>query len=124
VEVTTIDPRTPQPLQQDPIRLAAAEPVPAELPEPLTIPEVVQASASMPGLFLQVGAFGNIDNAQRLKNRLETELQTAVLVEQHHKDNIPIYRVRVGPIESREVYDQLAHRLTGMGFPETRLVMQ
>jgi rare lipoprotein A len=95
-----------------------------ELPEPLPTAEVVMAKPETSGLFLQVGAFGNVDNAHRLKSRLETELDTGVRVEQHQLADTPIYRVRLGPIASVEMCDHLTTRLQGMGLPGARLVVR
>ncbi len=135
VEVKTIDPRT-----HEPTRIQVAEtvnPHPPEAkslpalqtleqhsPEPKALGEVAPTKPELPELFLQVGAFGNVDNAHRLKSRLETELQTGVLVEEHNNAQSSVFRVRVGPIASIELCDQLTNRLNGMGIPEARLVVR
>lgn len=135
VEVKTIDPRDHEPTT---IQVAetihphtpATKPLPTlkalepHLPEPKSAAEAVPAKPELSGLFLQVGAFGNADNAHRLKSRLETELQTGVLVEEHNNANTPVFRVRVGPIASVELCDQLTNHLNGMGIPGARLVIR
>jgi rare lipoprotein A len=136
VEVETIDPAAVPPEPE--VRLASVEPRPAPAPElsvpfepppstalePSPLTEVVQKKLESPGLFLQVGAFGNADNARRLKSRLETELKTGVMVEQHQLADTPIYRVQVGPIASIELCDHLTARLNDMGLPGARLVVR
>lgn len=104
--------------------LVEVEAIDPGIPEPKSDPPLMQAQGELPGLFLQVGAFGNQLNAHRLRNRLETALQTAVLIKQHNLAANPIYRVQVGPIASVELCDQMADRLTGLGVPETRLVIR
>ncbi len=104
--------------------LVEVEAIDPSIPEPKSDPPVIQAQEELPGLFLQVGAFGNELNAHRLRNRLETALQTAVLIKQHNLAASPIYRVQVGPIASVELCDHLADKLTGLGIPETRLVIR
>jgi rare lipoprotein A len=135
VEVKTIDPRDHEPTMIQVAKTTeshtpAAKPLPApealkpRLPEPKSVVEAVPAKSELSGLFLQVGAFGNADNAHRLKNRLETELKTGVLVEEHNNANTPVFRVKVGPIASVELCDQLTNRLSGMGISEARLVVR
>jgi rare lipoprotein A len=140
VEITTIDPSAPpaepqirlasndplpsSPLISPPADKATDEPAQSRLLEPSPPMEVIEAQNEASGLFLQVGAFGSADNAHRLKNRLETELKTGVLVEQHKLADAPIYRVQVGPIASVELCDDLTTRLNGMGLPGARLVVR
>ena len=138
VEVATINPEAaplPEPQsqiaaigQQQSMPLEASAPLiesePTDPLEPTPLTEVLTAKPETAGLFLQVGAFGDVDNAQRLKNRLETELKTDVLVEQHQFADAPIYRVQVGPIASVELCDHLTTRLTDMGLTGARLVVR
>ncbi|MEN8167996.1 MAG: septal ring lytic transglycosylase RlpA family protein [Pseudomonadota bacterium] len=104
--------------------LVEVEAIDSSLPEAKSDPPLIQVEGELPGLFLQVGAFGDELNAHRLRTRLETELETAVLIRQHSATSSPLYRVQVGPIASVELCDQLADRLTGLGIPETRLVIR
>jgi rare lipoprotein A len=138
VEVQTIDPVVPLPAPQ--IRMAAAETSLTDPhDEPATAVETPQSEPHEPSataggdlaaqpeasaFFLQVGAFGNIDNAHRLKNRLETELKTGVLVEPHRLVDAQLYRVQIGPITNIELCDHLTTRLNGMGIPGVRLVVR
>ena len=135
VEVEAIDPNAPRPEQQT--QLAATEALPATPPvspadkpvpsmphEPSPAKAVIQAQSEVSRLFLQVGAFGNVDNAHRLKSRLETELKTDVMVEQLKLADALIYRVQVGPIANQALCDDLTTRLNGLGLPDARLVVR
>ncbi len=103
VEVEAIDPRTP-------------EPKPAARP--------IQAQSGLPEIFLQVGAFGSEQNANRLKSRLQTELNADVLIQQALASEPPLFRVQIGPIASIELCDHLADKLSGLGLPESHLVIR
>jgi len=130
VETSASEPLEPMEaleIQQSPLpdRTAAVAGTPISIPvEPEASVEVIKAKSAPPGLFLQVGAFGNVDNADRLKSRLETELKTGVLVEPHQLADTPIYRVQIGPIASIELCDHLTTRLNDMGIPGVRLVVR
>ena len=129
VEVAAIDPRQMEPTaprlpQPTAIQSVATNDVDSAPFELATIQTVVKEKPELPGLFLQVGAFGDVANARRLKSQLESELQMDVWVEQHKIADAPIYRVRVGPIASVELCDHLTNQLNGMGIPETRLVVR
>jgi rare lipoprotein A len=84
----------------------------------------MQAAAELPEIFLQVGAFGNQQNAHRLKDRLQSALNTAVLVQEAVSTDQPMYRVQIGPIANIELCDHLADKLVSLGIPETRLVIR
>ena len=86
----------------------APEAAPIEVaPPPLSFPGafVVRLEA---GEFLQVGAFTRQRNAQRSKSRLLEVVQLPVRIDSAENDGNPIYRVRVGPIQSPEVLSALA----------------
>jgi rare lipoprotein A len=104
VEVTAIDPTIPKPSVK---------------PEG---PKLVKKG--LPEIFLQVGAFGNANNAQQLKKRLETELQTPVQIETLNRPQQAVYRVRVGPIASVELCDFYSQKLARLGLEESHLVIQ
>jgi rare lipoprotein A len=100
VEVTAIDPRQPAP------------PPPAQ---PIAPRE--------PRYFLQVGAFGDPGNAQRLHQRLSGLLSEPVSIQHHGRPNSPIYRVRIGPLASVEKADSLTAELRRMGVEQPRVVL-
>lgn len=105
VEVTAIDPSKPAPA----VEPKAAKPV---------------LSKGLPELFLQVGAFGSADNADRLKQRIEEQLQVSVLIEETTGSTQPVYRVQVGPIASVELADHLTQRLDQLGIQNPHVVIR
>ena len=108
VEVSAIDPSTPQPI---------VEPQPVQ---PIEAP----AKRGLPELFLQVGAFGSASNAGRLKQRLEEQLQVNVLIDEGAAQTAPVYRVQVGPIASVELADHLTQRLAQLGINDPHVVIR
>lgn len=71
--------------------------------------------ASSAGLYAQVGAFGVLENARRLRDLLSGTGIDAVNIQSDLRNATPMYRVRIGPIQSVEAYDSLVDRLHQLG---------
>ncbi len=104
VEVRAIDPTAPAP-----VRLAPA-------PRSKPMPRV--------GMYLQVGAFADRDNALRLKTRLHSVADTGVLISEVLKGRQPFYRVRLGPLNSVEEADRLVDTLAHIGINDSHVVVE
>lgn len=105
VEVVNLDPNSPlQPVKTKPVKLRKGN--------------------MLPELFLQVGAFGSSENAQRLKKKLEEHLKTGVLIEDNEHPERPVYRVQVGPIASVELADHLSQQLAKLGIADPHVVIR
>lgn len=79
------------------------------------------AQAPPPALYVQVGAFADQNNAQRVLERLHTGGLSSAFILAPPDGNPPLYRVRLGPISTVPEFDQLAARLKGLGYPDARL---
>lgn len=101
VEVRGIDPG--QPLQ--------------ELPPPAVV------TGGHPGIYLQVGAFADADNADRLAQRLRQANLGAVQVSAAVINGKQVRRVRVGPLASVDRADQVSARIEGMGLPRPQVAV-
>jgi rare lipoprotein A len=102
VEVEAINPSAPkQPM------LAAREP----------------AAHQGSSLFLQVGAFSNRDNAQRLSSKLQNARIGDIHIMEASNASGPIYRVRIGPLDSVDEADLLSSTLVSKGFTSTQVVI-
>ncbi|MDW2982868.1 MAG: septal ring lytic transglycosylase RlpA family protein [Rhodanobacter sp.] len=101
VEVRGIDPA--QPLQ--------------ELPPPTVV------TSGHPGIYLQVGAFADADNADRLAQRLRQANLGAVQVSAAVINGKQVRRVRVGPLASVDRADQVTARIEGMGLPRPQVAV-
>lgn len=89
-----------------------------EAPEPVTTEEQAAPTEAPPpptgDWFVQVGSFGNPDNARGLRERLEDHGYQA-LISEYEAGETPLHRVRVGGFADREaaeaVLDELQQRM-------------
>ena len=72
-------------------------------------------------LYIQIGAFADPVNAQRVLDRLQSNGIAQVFSVANDSSGRTLRRVRIGPIATVEQFDALAARLTALGFPEARL---
>jgi rare lipoprotein A len=78
-----------------------------------------RAEASAQGIFLQLGAFANLDNAENLKNHLSDALEwLADAIHIHEADNL--HRLQLGPYPTRAAAEFMAQRIQeGLGYTPT-----
>ena len=105
VVIRVIDPRNPQAHKQ---RIAKQQTTPRT------------ESLKNPRIYIQVGAFGNPDNATRLRQRLEGHLQRNIRIE----NGGHVHRVQIGPLASVEIADQVVDRLEDIDIYETQLLLR
>ena len=93
-------------------------------------PEPVQKSSAEPApparntVYVQVGAFGDRDNAaRRYRLLLDNGIEQAFVHEETDRDT-RLYRVRIGPIDGVEQYDRVVAELSRLGIAETHLVTE
>jgi len=115
VEVRAIDPAHPE---DTPAPVAAAAP----LREPGAANPVPVPGAS-PAIYLQVGAFSDATNAERLAQRLRAANLGQVQVLQLQSNGQSIRRVRVGPLPDAERADEVARRIEAMGLPAPQVAV-
>jgi rare lipoprotein A len=110
-------------LQQPPQGAPGPEPVivpPPVVAEPAGAGSLVLAPQDL-SLYIQVGAYGDPGNANRVLARLQAAGMPRALVQAINSNGRALQRVRIGPIASVADYDQLAARLATLGFPDARL---
>jgi len=101
---------------------AAQGQVPAPAPAPTPAPPPGAPSpAQTVALYIQVGAYRDEGNAQRVVRRLQDSGVPHVFSLAQAAQPRPLRRVRIGPIATVEEFDQLAARLATLGYPEARL---
>lgn len=71
-------------------------------------------------VYLQVGAFRNKANAERLKQRLTVCLHTPVNIA-HPSSDTQLYRVKVGPIKDMATADNITRQLKNLGISSNRI---
>jgi rare lipoprotein A len=79
------------------------------------------AQTPPPALYVQVGAFSDQNNAQRVLDRLHTGGLSSAFILSPPDGKPLLYRVRLGPIGTVPEFDQLAARLRVLGYPDARL---
>ena len=80
------------------------------------VPSVRMAEAATRGYFVQVGAFSQATNAERLRQRLAMNYPD-VIVEELGAGDQRFYRVRMGSFETRDQARQRAIQSAGLGLP-------
>lgn len=110
VEIRAIDPRAYTTRQA---RQARTQAVAREQ-------QVAQSADSQ--WYLQVGAFTNGDNAERLQKDLYRRLGPDLNVSTHYNDSEKLYRVRVGPLASNQDAEHVNDRLSRLGISNAHLI--
>jgi rare lipoprotein A len=73
-------------------------------------------------LYLQVGAFSNRENAERLQGKIQAENIGAVRIIESTAANGTFYKVQVGPLADTTELDRVARSLKPLGINESRSV--
>jgi rare lipoprotein A len=87
------------------------------LPAPVATYQKVRPTA----IYVQAGAFGVEENAQRLKTKLAAVGRTDIYVA--NVDGKTFYRVRVGPVATVDQADDLLNRVVGAGAGGAKIVV-
>jgi rare lipoprotein A len=106
VEVRAIDPAQP----------LTAQTLPPPPPPP-------QPATPGPGIYLQVGAFSDVSNAERVAQQLRAANFAPVQVVDAQINGRNIRRVRVGPLASVDQADDVTSRIEGMGLPKPQVAV-
>ena len=75
-------------------------------------------------LYLQVGAFSTENRAEQLKSKLQREVKDSVVIMPFVRPQGKLYRVRIGPLANVADGDELANRLSTLGFADTHIVVE
>lgn len=75
------------------------------------------------GLYLQIGAFSQPENAHRLRTRLNGVVpDDGIHVIRTQGTNLPVYRVRIGPLSDQAEADRMNRQLLALGLEGARIV--
>ena len=98
-------------------------PAKATATAPLATP-IVPAPVSQQNtvLYLQVGAFSNRENAERLQGKIQAEAVGAVRIVEGPGDSGTFYKVQVGPFSDAAELNRVAAALKTLGINESRAV--
>ncbi|WP_329741530.1 septal ring lytic transglycosylase RlpA family protein [Dyella sp. A6] len=86
-------------------------------------PPVVSRGSAPPGLYLQVGAFADPANAERVASRLRRAGLAPVHVVQAVVGGRRVQRVRLGPLPDVDTADRVASRVERMGLPHPEVAV-
>jgi len=84
----------------------------------------VPTAAGTPRMYLQVGAFGERANADRMRQQLEPTLGAPVRVYEDRSHAPPLYKVQLGPILDVDHADRLVSALASAGIASHHFVNQ
>ncbi len=119
VEVRALDPRKADP---GPQLIEAKRPSAAPAArESKTAPATV--AHTTPGLYLQVGAFGKRENAEKLRAKLDQVKIPDIQISEDHQNQRSVYRVRIGPLASVAEADRMASSLERYGITNPHVVI-
>jgi rare lipoprotein A len=110
--------RSPEPPAPKPVLVQAERPVPAVAVRAAA----PKGDAGAKGLYLQVGAFGDPTNAERLRKRLNPLLAGQVRVQSASAEGPKLYKVRIGPLSSEGEANRLQAKLVTLGVESPRRV--
>jgi rare lipoprotein A len=105
------------------VRLQALEPGPVGSQSYEDSPVAFRGSR-LEHLFVQVGAFSERLNAERVQQRVRVVADAAVDISTASKEGQDLYRVRIGPFGRIEDADRVVGRLTTLGLPGSQVVVE
>lgn len=123
--VLPLPPASPPPLPPSPSSLPIA-------PSPAVIAASTSSSAgpganpgitAAPGIYLQVGAFTDNANAERVAQQLRDAKFAPVQVVDAQINGRNVRRVRVGPLSDVDRADQVTAQIEGMGLPRPQVAV-
>jgi DedD protein len=134
-EAEKTEPAKPEPAKNDPVKTGSvkAEAPKAELPKPeLPKPEPLKpeplkaeppkkevpkaAPQKLQGFMVQVGAYANLDAANRVKARLEGAGHRVMIQTIKTAEGAQRHRVRIGPFETRDQAIEVRDRAKSQGY--------
>ena len=92
--------------------------------EPAPVTAVTPRTGKPPQLYVQVGAFADAGNAERLASRLRGLNLGAVRVVAASVDGRTLQRVQIGPLPDVDTVDRTTARLDALGFPHSNVAVQ
>ena len=104
------------------VEVRALVPGEPDLPPPPPAPSAV-AGTPKPGIFLQVGAFSDNANAERVAQQLRAANLAPVQVIDAQIGGRAVRRVRLGPISDVDRADQITTQIETMGLPRPQVAV-
>ncbi len=100
---------------------ASAAPEPVVVDPPLTGKVTIVGAKPNAQIFIQAGAFAQMDNANRVRQRIAGLGSAQITAVRVNGNNL--FRVRLGPIASVDEADRMLARVLASGLPDARIVV-
>ncbi|KPK50847.1 MAG: hypothetical protein AMS22_11665 [Thiotrichales bacterium SG8_50] len=124
VQIAPVEPVASDAIQVEPLPPGEAATSTATMAAPVAAANAATTTGDARAIFIQVGAFGEMENAEKLRSRLEQADFSPVLVLPVQKATQQLYRVRIGPLDNAEQGQIISRRLTEFGVANTRVVYE
>ena len=82
------------------------------------------SDAAPRAMYVQVGAFGSLANAETLQRRLAGEGIDNVVIRYDARGSSPLHRVRIGPVADAAGFDAVVRRIAGLGLGPPQLIVE
>lgn len=86
--------------------------------------KTVKSTGAVEKFFIQIGAFNELSNAERLRARLDDIEDKYAKIYQSVVDNRTLYRVRIGPLSDVATADRIVSKLTDYGIDNHHIVVE
>jgi rare lipoprotein A len=96
---------------------------PGQPDQDLPAPPLVPATGGHPGIFLQVGAFSDEANANRVAQQLKQANFAPVSLMEADINGRHVRRVRVGPLADVDTADRVTSQIEDMGLPRPQVAV-
>ncbi|MCS3903162.1 rare lipoprotein A [Methylohalomonas lacus] len=87
-------------------------------------PDTVKSIEEFDEFFIQIGAFSDLSNAERLRARLGSIEDKYAKIYQAVVDNTTLYRVRIGPLTDVATADRIVSKLSNYGIDNHHIVFE
>jgi rare lipoprotein A len=94
-------------------------------PDPTPVTQLASAAKTSGNnrIYLQLGAFSDVNNAYRLQARLESAISNVIIVK-GSANGRSVHRVRVGPLNDVSAVDRIASRIRSLGIYNSHVVIE
>ena len=118
VEVEALDPRNYSAVPKKP---KPSKHVVVDVAEPAVEPAAIEKQV---GIFVQIGAFRQRGNAQKLSAQFSALKVGKVAVHESVLEETPIYKVRIGPLDTVAQADKTVEKLAGLGHRDYKIIFE
>lgn len=120
VEIRAIDPANPQAH----LKIDRHQQMSQQNPVSVQVKEKPQPPVRQKQLYVQLGAFSEIENARKFRARVQRVVNRSVSIATVSGQGKSLYKVRIGPVKNIEAADQVTHDLNEAGLYDHNVLFQ